>query len=613
MMMELMDCDLHRVIQSKQSLSEKHHKCFMKQLLEGIKAMHSVGCFHRDLKPGNILVSKDCQLRITDFGLARFMDESTRAGENEAGEMTQYVVTRWYRPPELLLAPNLPYREAVDLWSCGCILAELFRRKPLFPGKTHLNQAQLIFECFGFASTNELGFPVSTEAAQFLDKKCRYKPQSLKKLVPEGTDSALQLIEALLFINPSSRPSAEQALKFPFLEGAELLHDYSKVYLERPTSDFFEFEQTKCSVPELRRMIEHEVELCSAIGYKQVTSSRHDSPITSSPHQPTIYQDAPVGYIPDIDHDLPDGPASQLPTAQTRKAPTGIINGKGNKDNPFRAPSQVEKDGIVSGRVQPQDKTPKAIDDIGIAATTYRDLVQQQQKPAVQKQDGKRIAEVASYDDVTGIPIHAIPEGNILTAVRNEAPPAHIPPGSRMKTPKSPSPHKVDQILQKDIMNKRRFMIEQGALNNDSSNSLTSRSANTQSDDSRTSHLLPTTNTTLEDMRKQRSNVASSTFHKSNPSAPSTIVRNAPSGPDKAVAAPLNYQQAGGRFSRMTPSIPNFPSFASRITNMGIGAGNYNSRVSSRRPPGGVPASGAMMHSGSNVIHSEHPPLYSNV
>ena len=78
--MERMDCDLHKVIQSKQLLTERHYKCFMKQLLEGVKAMHSVGCFHRDLKPGNILVSKDCQLRITDFGLARFMDDSTRAG-----------------------------------------------------------------------------------------------------------------------------------------------------------------------------------------------------------------------------------------------------------------------------------------------------------------------------------------------------------------------------------------------------------------------------------------------------------------------------------------------------------------------------------------------------
>jgi serine/threonine protein kinase len=99
-------------------------------MLEGIKAMHAIGVFHRDLKPGNILVSKDCQLRITDFGLARFMDESTRVGENELNPMTEYVVTRWYRPPELLLAPNLLYDEAVDLWSVGCIFAEVRHHYP---------------------------------------------------------------------------------------------------------------------------------------------------------------------------------------------------------------------------------------------------------------------------------------------------------------------------------------------------------------------------------------------------------------------------------------------------------------------------------------------------
>jgi serine/threonine protein kinase len=78
MAIEVMNCDLHRVIQSKQQLGDKHFKCFVKQMLEGIKAMHAIGVFHRDLKPGNTLVSKDCQLRITDFGLARFVDDSTR-------------------------------------------------------------------------------------------------------------------------------------------------------------------------------------------------------------------------------------------------------------------------------------------------------------------------------------------------------------------------------------------------------------------------------------------------------------------------------------------------------------------------------------------------------
>lgn len=119
MYMELMDCDLHRIIQSKQPLNDTHYKCFARQMLEGVRAMHSIGIFHRDLKPGNILVSKDCQLRITDFGLARFMDEVTLAGDNRQNPMTEYVVTRWYRCPELLLAPKEPYSCAIDIWSVG--------------------------------------------------------------------------------------------------------------------------------------------------------------------------------------------------------------------------------------------------------------------------------------------------------------------------------------------------------------------------------------------------------------------------------------------------------------------------------------------------------------
>ncbi len=150
MMMELMDCDLHKVIQSKQPLSDNHFKCFIKQLLEGVKTMHAMDIFHRDLKPGNILVSRDCQLRITDFGLARYMHSETLIGQNEQNPMTEYVVTRWYRAPELLLAPSKPYGSSIDLWSVGCILAELILRGPLFPGKSHAQQVSLVFEVLGF-------------------------------------------------------------------------------------------------------------------------------------------------------------------------------------------------------------------------------------------------------------------------------------------------------------------------------------------------------------------------------------------------------------------------------------------------------------------------------
>jgi len=116
--MELMDSDLHRIIQSPQALTDAHHRFFMYQLVRGVAYMHAHGVIHRDLKPGNLLVTRACELRITDFGLARLQSVAADGGGDlDAGPMTQHVVTRWYRPPELMLTPDGRYTNAVDMWS----------------------------------------------------------------------------------------------------------------------------------------------------------------------------------------------------------------------------------------------------------------------------------------------------------------------------------------------------------------------------------------------------------------------------------------------------------------------------------------------------------------
>lgn len=348
MMIEMMDSDLHKVIQSNKPLTMRHNKCFLKQMLEGIKAMHSIGCLHRDLKPGNILVSKDCQLRITDFGLARFLDDQTKRGENEVSPMTQYVVTRWYRPPELLLAPKLPYGEAVDLWSIGCILAELIKRKALFPGKDHLGQVDLIFQACGYKSEDELGFPIDADSARVLQSMKKYDKQPFSKYIPNADAESLEMLEALLTVNPNHRPSAEQALRHPFLADAEVLHDYSKTYLTRPSPDYFAFESKPFTVPELRQMIHDEVESMSAEAYHKHSPTTHTSPTSPDSVGPVTAASAtgsnvsstaqkPVRRHSEIEEssyhksaensvnqaqaqalkDLEaDGPASQLPTAK---------------------------------------------------------------------------------------------------------------------------------------------------------------------------------------------------------------------------------------------------------------------------------------------------------
>lgn len=109
----------------------------MYQILRGLKYIHSANVIHRDLKPSNLLLNANCDLKICDFGLAR------PASENEF--MTEYVVTRWYRAPELLLNSS-DYTAAIDVWSVGCIFMELMNRRPLFPGRDHVHQMRLLTE-----------------------------------------------------------------------------------------------------------------------------------------------------------------------------------------------------------------------------------------------------------------------------------------------------------------------------------------------------------------------------------------------------------------------------------------------------------------------------------
>jgi serine/threonine protein kinase len=135
--MNMMDTDLHRIIQSPQPLGDAHFKHFMYQLLRGLRFAHSYEIIHRDLKPANLLVTKNCDLVISDFGLARQMPQ------DEARTMTEHVVTRWYRAPELMLSADGHYTKSVDVWAAGCVFAELLGRAPLFAGKDFMETIKM--------------------------------------------------------------------------------------------------------------------------------------------------------------------------------------------------------------------------------------------------------------------------------------------------------------------------------------------------------------------------------------------------------------------------------------------------------------------------------------
>lgn len=157
---DLMESDLECIISSPQPLSNAHFQYFLYQILRGVKFIHSANVLHRDLKPSNILVNSNCDLCICDFGLARGVELTSNINE----ELTEYVVTRWYRAPELLVYSQ-NYNKAVDMWAIGCIFAEMLRRRPFFTGRNPADQLSMIIRVLGSPSEHELTF-VPHEAAR---------------------------------------------------------------------------------------------------------------------------------------------------------------------------------------------------------------------------------------------------------------------------------------------------------------------------------------------------------------------------------------------------------------------------------------------------------------
>ncbi|KAK0607186.1 hypothetical protein LWI29_010908 [Acer saccharum] len=187
--------------------TEPQVKCYMHQLLSGLEHCHNRNVLHRDIKGSNLLIDNDGVLKIADFGLASFFDP------NHKQPMTSRVVTLWYRPPELLLGAT-DYGVGVDLWSAGCILAELLAGKPIMPGRTEVEQLHKIFKLCG--SPSEEYWKKSK-----LPHATIFKPQqSYKRCIVETfkdfPPSSLPLIETLLAIDPSERQTASSALRSEF-------------------------------------------------------------------------------------------------------------------------------------------------------------------------------------------------------------------------------------------------------------------------------------------------------------------------------------------------------------------------------------------------------------
>jgi len=214
----LMQSDLHKIIVSPQPLSSDHVKVFLYQILRGMKYLHSAGILHRDIKPGNLLVNSNCLLKICDFGLAR-CEEPDRSKE-----MTQEVVTQYYRSPELL-AGSTYHSYVVDIWSVGCIFAELLGRKILFQAQSPIQQLNQVIKLLGTPHPEDIRASGASEGAfRYIVSQPYHPPamQTLHHLSSRANHEAVHLLCRMLVFNPYKRISVADALTHPYLEEGQL-------------------------------------------------------------------------------------------------------------------------------------------------------------------------------------------------------------------------------------------------------------------------------------------------------------------------------------------------------------------------------------------------------
>ncbi|KAF2721333.1 Pkinase-domain-containing protein [Polychaeton citri CBS 116435] len=219
-----MDHDLSGMLTNPDiKLSEGQIKCYMLQLLEGLRYLHDSHILHRDMKAANILISNKGILQIADFGLARHYDGLTPIAGRGNGEAvrdyTSLVVTRWYRPPELLLTLRR-YTPAIDMWGVGCVFAEMFERKPILEGRTDVDQCHRIFQLVG--SPNDQNMPgwsdlQGCEGTNTWEKKRGDIDTRFKRIGPEGLD----LLKSLLRLDWRKRVNAMDALQHPYFTVAQ--------------------------------------------------------------------------------------------------------------------------------------------------------------------------------------------------------------------------------------------------------------------------------------------------------------------------------------------------------------------------------------------------------
>lgn len=253
---DLMDDSLKSYLSKQQEMTEQQIQYLMYQLLRAIKFVHSANVLHRDIKPHNILINYSCDLKICDFGLARSAADKSK-DVDKRNMSTHYVASRWYRPPELLLCLKEACK-AIDVWSIGCVFAELLNsdtttsNRVLFPGESYLKQIDLIINLLGSPLDEDIrGCP---KGIQYVKTRPKREKQDLKKRFPKASDLAIDLLERMLHFNPEKRITIDEALKHPYFE------NMSDPENEPKCENVFEMEfNENITLDELKRLMYEEI------------------------------------------------------------------------------------------------------------------------------------------------------------------------------------------------------------------------------------------------------------------------------------------------------------------------------------------------------------------
>ncbi|XP_076015486.1 mitogen-activated protein kinase 14A [Genypterus blacodes] len=242
MVMPFVAQDLNHIMK-KRRLTDRIIAYLFYQLLRGLKYIHSAGIIHRDLKPGNLAVNENCELKILDFGLARQTES----------EMTGYVVTRWYRAPEVIFN-WMHYSQTVDVWSAACILAEMITGQVLFPGHDSIDQLKKILRLTGTPDSSLVKKMQSKDAQSYVQGLPQQKKKIFKDVFSSMDAKAVDLLEGMLLLDPETRLTAKQGLSHPYLA------EYHDPECE-PDSDPYDdsFESLELAVGEWKSLIHMEI------------------------------------------------------------------------------------------------------------------------------------------------------------------------------------------------------------------------------------------------------------------------------------------------------------------------------------------------------------------